>query len=52
MLDPEIVAVAVSNSFNNLLGYPHRKDHVWPEWVSVDRAALRKLFDRLWAQGG
>jgi len=49
MLDPEMVAVAVNNSFNNLLNYPHRKEHVWSEWVSVDRPALKEIFDRLWA---
>lgn len=47
IVDPQIVTVAVNNSFNNLLGYPHGKDDVWSEWISVDRPALNELFTRL-----
>jgi hypothetical protein len=43
----EDVALAVNNSFNNLLGYPHGKDSVWSEWISVDRTQLNELFSRL-----
>lgn len=50
-VDPEIVALAVNNSFNMLLGYPHRKDDVLPDWVSVDRLALNDLFMRLRGRG-
>jgi hypothetical protein len=38
---------AVDNSLNNLLGYPHKKDCVWSEWISVDRHQLEELFHRL-----
>lgn len=47
VVDPQIVTVAVNNSFNMLLGYPHRKDEVWPEWISVDRPTLNELFNKL-----
>src|SRR5256885_16434337 len=40
------VEMAVNNSLNNLLGYPHRQDVVWSEWISVDRNQLKKLFNR------
>lgn len=46
-VDPHVMAVAVNNSFNNLLGYPHHKDDVWSDWISVDRSALNELFNRL-----
>jgi len=50
---PEVVAStedtnqAVNNSLNNLLGYPHRQDAVWREWISVDREQLLELLERL-----
>ena len=47
ILPPEDVAVAVSNAFNNLLGYPHHKHEVWPDWISVDYAGADALFNVL-----
>jgi hypothetical protein len=43
----EEVDRAVDNSLNNLLGYAHKKDSVWSEWISVDRHQLEELFHRL-----
>ncbi|MGB9067819.1 MAG: hypothetical protein WCC21_04560 [Candidatus Acidiferrales bacterium] len=36
----EDVQLAVNNSLNNLLGYPHRQDSVWSEWISVNPRQL------------
>jgi hypothetical protein len=44
---PEKVSIAVSNSLNNLLGYPHQKDAVWSQWLSVDRDQLNALSNKL-----
>lgn len=52
IIDPEVVTVAVNNSFNNLLGYPHRKDDVWSGWLSVDRPTLNDLFNHLRGRRG
>ena len=52
IVDPQVVTVAVNNAFNNLLGYPHRKDDVWSEWISVDRPALNELFNKLRKRAG
>ena len=41
------VHLAVNNCLNNLLGYPHRQDSVWSEWISVNRRQLDDLFSRL-----
>jgi hypothetical protein len=41
------VEVAVNNALNNLLGYPHGMDEVWPEWISVEPQQLDELFIRL-----
>lgn len=46
-LDSLDVALAVNQAFNNLLGYPHRKDAVWSQWISVDRSQLNQLLSRL-----
>lgn len=43
----EDVTLAVNNAFHNLLAYPHRKNDVWDEWLSVDREVLYGLFKRL-----
>jgi hypothetical protein len=41
------VALAVNNSLNNLLGYPHDQNAVWSHWISVDRKQLGDLFNKL-----
>src|ERR1700746_3012128 len=37
------VALAVNNSLNNLLGYPHGQDSVWSQWISAERPQLDEL---------
>ncbi len=44
---PEVVEIAVNNSLNNLLGYPHNMDAVWSIWISIDRHHLNEMFNRL-----
>jgi len=51
-LQSEDVQLAVNNSLNNLLGYPHRQDSVWSEWISVNRRQLDELFSRLRGHAG
>jgi hypothetical protein len=46
-LPPDEVAIAVKNSFNLLLSYPHRKHDIWPEWISADQQTVNDLLDRL-----
>jgi hypothetical protein len=41
------VVLAVNNSLNNLLGYPHRQGHAWSRWISVSPHELDELFCRL-----
>jgi hypothetical protein len=44
---PEDLEIAVNNSLNNLLGYPHGMDAVWSEWITIDRHQLNELYKRL-----
>jgi hypothetical protein len=44
---PGKVALALNNSLNNLLGYPHSEDAAWTHWISVDRQQLNDLLVRL-----
>jgi hypothetical protein len=44
---PENILVAVNNSFNNLLGYPHGQEASWSDWISVDQRTASDLFDRI-----
>jgi hypothetical protein len=41
------ITLAVNNSMNNLLGYPHNEDAVWSRWISVSREELDDLLRRL-----
>jgi hypothetical protein len=47
LVPPEDVVLAVNNSMNMLLSYPHRKHELWAEWISVDQNAFNELFNRL-----
>ena len=41
------VSLAVNNALNNLLGYPHRQESVWSQWLSISSSELDELFCRL-----
>ena len=44
-LEDENVRLAINNSINNLLGYPHGcSDEVWSKYISVSEDELRKIF--------
>ena len=43
----EDVTTAVNNSLNNLLGYPHSEDAVWPQWISIGSEQLKEWYKRL-----
>ena len=45
-------ALAVNDSLNNLLGYPHGQDGVWSQWISVGRSQIAELFTRLRGSAG
>ena len=41
------VARAIQVSMANLLGYPHKQDAVWSQWISANPEELRLIFGRL-----
>lgn len=43
--DPEVVG-AIIGSMNNLVGYPHGKDRVWRQYLSVSSKHVSELLDR------
>ena len=45
-LTSENVALAINNSLNHLLGYPHGQDSDWSKWISADRSQLDDLLSR------
>ena len=45
----EEVVVAINNSINNLLGYPHGRQDVWHSYISVSPEELGVIFAR-WRQ--
>ena len=38
------VILAINNSLNNLLGYPHKCDREWHDFISVDRQKLGTIY--------
>ena len=45
--EKSVVDTAVHNSFNNLIGYPIKKENMeaWSKFISVRRNALIEIFD-------
>ena len=35
----ELTELAINNSLNNLVGYPHGCDGIWSQWISAKRVA-------------
>ena len=42
----EDVTLAINNSLNNLLGYPHGKNHLWSEYISVSPREVERVFEK------
>ena len=42
----ENVSLAINNSMNNLLGYPHGHKKDWPRYISVSPSEVRRIFDK------
>ncbi len=47
--DSEEVVLAINNSINNLLGYPHGRQDVWQDYISVTPKELGVIFAK-WRQ--
>ncbi len=45
------VALALNNAMGNLLGYPHRQEAAWSQWLSVTPIELQVIFLRWRASG-
>ncbi len=43
----DTVAIAINNSFNNLLGYPvPTKKELWPRFLPAKRSEVARIFDK------
>lgn len=42
------VRLAINNSINNLLGYPHNCDDIWYDYISVSSSKLEIIYKK-WA---
>jgi hypothetical protein len=40
----EVAHLAINNALNNLIGYPHRREHEWPQHISVPAAEVGRIF--------
>ena len=40
----EEVQLAINNSMNNLLGYPHACEDAWPQFLSVPRSEVERIY--------
>ena len=48
--ESENVNLAINNSFNNLIGYPHKKNELLPQYISASRDQLEIIFKK-WRKG-
>jgi hypothetical protein len=39
-----LIKTAINSSFNNLTGYPINEEEKWPEFISVSRKKLIKIY--------
>lgn len=39
--------LAINNTMNNLIGYPHQEDKEWSKWIPVDRQTLEIFFNEI-----
>ncbi|MEO1691733.1 MAG: hypothetical protein AAFR63_09435 [Cyanobacteria bacterium J06631_6] len=44
--DSSLAVIAINNSLNNLLGYPHKCEHEWYEFISVSRQELKAIYSK------
>jgi hypothetical protein len=42
--EDEDVSLAINNAMNSLLGYPHERDDVWPDYISGPREEVARVF--------
>ncbi len=42
----EEVQVAINNTLNNLLGYPHGCEREWPQFISVSSNEVKRVFKK------
>ncbi len=40
------VRIAINNSMNNLIGYPHNCEKVWDDYISVSLLDVKKIFSK------
>lgn len=40
----EVVFLAINNSMNNLLGYPHGKHFMWSEFIHAPQSEIARVF--------
>ena len=40
----EVVRLAINNSMNNLLGYPHGCERAWPQFLSVPSEEVERIY--------
>ncbi len=46
-MNPDDVKLAINNSFNNLLGYPHRcSNEIWSKYISISKKELSNFFEK------
>jgi hypothetical protein len=48
-LDQVEVRAAITNTLNNLTGYPHRKDAHWSDYIGAPAVDVERLLDKLLA---
>jgi hypothetical protein len=50
--DAQTQDLAVNNVLNMLLGYPHGRDDLWPDFIAADRDEVRSVLERWRGESG
>ena len=46
----DIAVLAINNALVNLVGYPHHKDDIWDEWISLSKSEVDQLHKKWGSQ--
>ena len=53
-IDPnsENTQIAINNSLNNLLGYPHKRFDIWSDYISVSPSEVAEIYRKWRSEDG
>ncbi len=44
--EDEVVSLVLNNALNHLLGYPHKCEYIWSDYISVPSGEVARIFQK------